>query len=156
MNIGVMLDESPTSTHFGSNALSLACYPVHCDFCLDDNKIYHSAICFISDDMSHDYEQVEQFEKRLVDIHRDKFGMEVKYWVRDSEGCQGEFKSQKTVLKLAEAPINVLNLDKDETDFKVDFNFFESHEGKNKSDGIGSLVKMYLERRIRKESNVKI
>ena len=53
MNIGVMLDESPTSTHFGSNALSLACYPVHCDFCLDDNKIYHSAICFISDDMSH-------------------------------------------------------------------------------------------------------
>ena len=27
MNISVTLDESPTSTHFGSNALSLACYP---------------------------------------------------------------------------------------------------------------------------------
>ena len=33
--------------------------------------------------------------------------------------------------------MNVLNLDKDETDFKVDFNFFESNEGKNKEDGIG-------------------
>ena len=106
--------------------------------------------------MNHEYQQVEKFERRLINIHSEKFGMKVRYWMRDSDGCQGEFKSQKTVFKLTEAPVNVLDLHPDDTDYKIEFNFFESHEGKNKSDGIGSLVKMYLERAIRTKQNLKI
>ena len=117
MNIAVTLDEAPTSASFGANALSLACFPVHTEFKVSEtNPVEYGAICFISDDMSHDYEQVEKMERRMIEIHNEKLDMEIRYWTRTTDGCQGEFKSQKTVKKLSEAPKNILNLDEDDTD----------------------------------------
>ena len=85
-----------------------------------------------------------------MDIHREEFGMEPRYWHRVTDGCQGEFKSLKTTLRLAASPQTVLNLPKSDKDYFVTWNYFESHEGKSRSDGIGALVKTTLEKAIRK------
>ena len=76
-------------------------------------------MCFIIDDMSHAFEQVEKMEARLMETHNEKMGMNIRYWMRTTYGCQGEFKSQKTVKKLSEAPKNVLKLNDEDSDYKV-------------------------------------
>ena len=54
-----------------------------------------------------------------MEIHNEKMGMNLRYWMRTTYGCQGEFKSQKTVKKLSEAPKNVLKLNEEDSDYKV-------------------------------------
>ena len=98
----------------------------------------------------HDWEQVEGMERRAMDIHREEFQLQPRYWHRVTDGCQGEFKSLKTTLRLAASPQNVLSLPETDKDFLISWNYFESHEGKSRSDGIGALVKTTLEKAIRK------
>ena len=75
----VTLDESPTSAAFGGNALSLACFPVHNEFLLSgDGSVENETVCFIIDDMSHAFEQVEKMEARLMKIQNEKLGMEIR------------------------------------------------------------------------------
>ena len=85
-----------------------------------------------------------------MDIHREEFGLQPRYWHRVTDGCQGEFKSLKTTLRLGASPQTVLDLPDTDKDFHVTWNYFESHEGKSRSDGIGAIVKTSLERSIRK------
>ena len=89
-------------------------------------------------------------EKRAMEIHKEKFGLEPRYWHRVTDGCQGEFKSLKTTLRLAASPTSVLDLSEDDTDYLITWNYYESHEGKSRSDGIGAVVKNSIERGIRK------
>ena len=86
-----------------------------------------------------------------MEIHQEVFGLQPRYWHRVTDGCQGEFKSLKTTLRLGASPQTVLNLPETEEDFLVTWNYFESHEGKSRSDGIGALVKTSLEKGIRKK-----
>ena len=108
---------------------------------------------FFSDARLHDYEQVEGMERRVMEIHQEEFGLTPKYWHRVTDGCQAEFKSLKTTLRLAASPQTVLNLAKSETDYFISWNYFESHEGKSRSDGIGAVVKTTLEKAIRKKAS---
>ena len=85
-----------------------------------------------------------------MEIHEEEFGLKIKYWHRVKDGCQAEFKSLKTILRLAESPQSVLKLPKSETDYFITWNYFESHEGKSHSDGIGAIIKTTLEKAIRK------
>ena len=85
-----------------------------------------------------------------MEIHEEEFGLKIKYWHRVTDGCQAEFKSLKTILRLAESPQSVLKLPKSETDYFITWNYFESHEGKSHSDGIGAIIKTTLEKAIRK------
>ena len=85
-----------------------------------------------------------------MEIHREEFGLQPRYWHRVTDGCQGEFKSLKTTLRLGASPQTVLNLANTDEDFLVTFNYFESHEGKSRSDGIGAIVKTSMEKAIRK------
>ena len=84
-------------------------------------------------------------EKRAMEIHKEKFGLEPRYWHRVTDGCQGEFKSLKTTLRLGASPQTVLDLPETEKDFQVTWSYFESHEGKSRSDGIGAVVKNSIE-----------
>ena len=106
---------------------------------------------FLSDDRTHDWEQVEVMERRAMEIHKEEFGLQPRFWHRVTDGCQGEFKSLKTTLRLAASPHTVLNLKEDDDDFLVTWSYFESHEGKSRSDGIGALVKTSMEKAIRKK-----
>ena len=90
-------------------------------------------------------------ERRTMEIHKEEFDLQPHYWHRVTDGCQGEFKSLKTTLRLGAAPQTVLNLPKTDSDFLVTWNYFESHEGKSWSDGIGAVVKTSIERAIRKK-----
>ena len=90
-------------------------------------------------------------ERRAIDILRDNFGLEPRFWHRVTDGCQGEFKSLKTTLRLGASPQSILKLPKADKDFLVTWNYFESHEGKSRSDGIGAIVKTSLEKAIRKK-----
>ena len=86
-----------------------------------------------------------------MEIHKEEFGLQPRFWHRVTDGCQGEFKSLKTTLRLAASPQTVLNLKEDDDDFLVTWSYFESHEGKSRSDGIGALVKTSMEKAIRKK-----
>ena len=85
-----------------------------------------------------------------MQIHEEIFGLTPWYWHRITDGCQGEFKSLKTTLRLGAAPTSVLGLSSDDSDFLITWNYYESHEGKSRSDGIGAVIKNSIERGIRK------
>ena len=75
----------------------------------DDNSgivegdIKKAAIAFISDDRAHGWEQIEDFNKRVVEIMKEEVGLKVKNWTRLSDGCSSQYKSKYTILKLTES-----------------------------------------------------
>ena len=68
MNIEVMYFDSTTSSHYSTNTITFAGYPVAVRY-IDPStmKPAKAAAVFISEDKKHDYQQVEVFEKRLRD-----------------------------------------------------------------------------------------
>ena len=143
MNMEVVYQENPTSLAYSSNKLSVAMYPICVEYKDSDGNIKKGAITFIIEDKDHSHQQVVQFEKRMFEIVREKLNQPIKNWIRFSDGCGAQFKSGYAVADLFNAK---------ET-FKLEnawFNFFESNEGKNTSDSIGSIVKCAFLRAILK------
>ena len=68
-------------------------------------------------------------------------GIKVENWERETDNCFAQYKSQYVVEDLFAVK------EKDSPALKsVSFNYFESNEGKNLSDTIGSLFKHAVER----------
>ena len=134
MNMEVVFTENPTSLAYSTNKISVAIYPICVEFKNEDNEICKGAITFISDDKDHSHQQVQQFEKRMFELVRDKLKRPVNNWIRYSDGCSAQFKSGFAIADMFESK-ELFNLN------GVSFNFFESHEGKSVSDSIGSIVK---------------
>ena len=144
MNLDVRNDEAPTSCAYSANKLTVAMYPICIEYRADDGSIAKMAITFLSEDKDHSNQQVQQFEKRMFEIVREKLKRPMTKWIRYSDGCGGQFKSGFCVADLLEAPETFQVTD-------TTFNFFESHEGKSCSDSIGSIVKCAFMRGILKK-----
>ena len=85
----------------------------------------------------------------MFEIIREKLGRPIHYWARMSDGCSGQFKSRHCVADLMQASSTY--------DLKqVKFHYFASHEGKNTSDTIGSIVKSALKRGMLKQPEAEI
>ena len=77
MNIDIVYNESTTSSHYSANTVSYAGYPVAVRFKDPSTNLpAKGAILFVSTDTKHDYEQVEVFEKRTLDICKEKYGQQ--------------------------------------------------------------------------------
>ena len=144
MNIDVMYAESTTSSHYSANTISFAGYPIAVRF-IDPAtlKLAKGAILFISVDKKHDFEQVEIFEKRAVEICELNCGQDFLNWNRWSDNCSGQFKSRKTVGKLVKAAEEVLG-ENTIGESGVTWEFLEANEAKNESDTIGGFSKTAL------------
>ena len=134
MNLEVVYKENPTSLAYSTNKMTVAIYPICVEYRNSDGTISKMAITFISDDKDHSHQQVQQFERRMFQIVRERLGRPINNWIRFSDGCGAQFKSGFVAADIFDAP----------TTFDINtvaFNFFASHEGKSASDSIGSIVK---------------
>ena len=148
MNIEVEFTENPTSLAYSTNKLTFALYPVCIEF-IQDGEIKKGAVSFISKDRNHDHQQVQKFEIRLFEIIREQLGREIRNWGRFSDGCASQFKSCYCVADLFN-DLKILDLD------QASFHLFESHEGKNTSDSIGSNNKSSLRRAMLKNPDLTV
>ena len=109
MNIDINYSESTTSSHYSANTIAYAGYPIAIRYRdATTLKTAKGAILFISEDLKHDYEQVEKFERRALEICEENCGQSFQNWNRWSDNCAGQFKSRYTVGKLVQTHQNVL------------------------------------------------
>ena len=149
MNITLEYCENPTPLAYSTNKVSFALYPICVEFVSTDNELRKGAIAFLSADTQHDHQQVGKFEQRMFEIIREQLGRPINYWARMSDGCFGQFKSRHCVADLMHAS-KTYNLK------QVGFHYFASHEGKNTSDTIGSIVKSALKRGMFKQPETEV
>ena len=133
-NLLVEHRESPTSCHYASNQVTVALYPIGVEFRRHDGSLGKGAVCFLSDDKTHDNQQVCQFEELMFRILRTEQGLNIDNWLRLSDGCASQFRSGFTNADLVMSK-NKLNLK------RITYAYYEANEGKNISDTIGSIVK---------------
>ena len=146
MNFEIQYVQTTTSSHYTANQVTFAGYPIAVRY-VDPYKLElaKGAIVFISEDKSHDFQQVEKFEERALKICEEKCGQKFFHWNRWSDNCAAQFKSKMTIGKLAQADKNVLGMEEEgDPAYRVAFDFLEANEAKNESDTIGGLSKTAL------------
>ena len=85
-NLTVELAETTTSTVFGANVVQIAEFPAVVFFRLENGgPVLKSSITFFSDELGHDHQQVQAFEKRIVEIVKVKTGLSFKHIIRFSD-----------------------------------------------------------------------
>ena len=145
-NLTVELAETTTSTVFGANVVNIAEFPAVVFYRQEEAEpVQKACITFFSDDLNHDHQQVQAFERRIVEIVKQRTGILFKKIIRFSDGCGAQFKSRFCVADLCQMSGEVLGLDPSQGG-KVQAHFFASHEGKSDSDTAGSLEKLRAER----------
>ena len=109
MNFDIQYSETTTSSHYTANQVTFAGYPIAVRY-MDPGtlKLAKGAILFISVDKSHDFEQVEMFERRALEICQEKCGQVITCWNRWSDNCASQFKSKNTLGRLVQARQKVL------------------------------------------------
>ena len=142
-NIEIEYSESPISLAYSCNKTTYAVYPLCIEFLNENFSLQKAAVTLITDDKSHDHQQVQKFEERLFQIVEEKLHKRFKRWIRFSDGCRGQFKSRFCVANQF-AACALFGFE------SVWWHFFESHEGKSSSDSIGVVVKCALRRGILK------
>ena len=124
--------------------VQIAEFPAVVFFRLEEGgPVQKATITFFSDDLGHDHQQVQAFERRIVEILMEKTGMSFLNIIRFSDGCGAQFKSRFCVADLCQMPGKVLS--SENMDCKVQAHYFASHEGKSDSDTAGSLEKLRAE-----------
>ena len=94
-NITVELAETTTSSVFGANVVNIAEFPAVVFYRQDEAApVRKACITFFSDDLSHDHQQVQQFERRIVEIVQLRIGLFFKQIIRFTDGCGAQFKSR--------------------------------------------------------------
>ena len=68
MNMEVVYGENPTALAYSCNKNSVATYPICIEYKSPDGKICKGAVTFLSEDKEHSHQQVQQFEKRMLEI----------------------------------------------------------------------------------------
>ena len=117
-----------------------------------EEKRSKASVTFISDDLSHDHQQVWRMEARAIQILKERTGLDFHQLVRVSEGCGAQFKSQFCVADLCEAGARILG----KPGAKASFIYFESNEGKGESDACGSVEKMRIKRMVLRDRKLVI
>ena len=133
MNIEVIYSENPTFLVYSANKLTTAMYPIYIEFRTADETIAKDAITLLSEDKKHFHRQIQQFEYRMFEIVHEKPHRPLNLWIGYSDECGAQFRSGYIVEDMLRATEN----------YQVKsepFSYFESHEGKSCSDGIGSIA----------------
>ena len=152
-NLTVELSSTPTSSVYGANQVNVMIFPIVVYYKKSVNEPTKKAtITFISDDLSHDHQQVLRMEKRAVEIVKEKTGLQFKKAIRFSDGCGAQFKSRFCVADLCSVPEKVLG----SSDGHASYHYFESNEGKSESDTAGSNFKVRVESIILKNPDLVI
>ena len=121
-NLSLSHQEETTTAHFTSNVVQVACYPCIIKYMKEgDEKPRKEGMVFLSSDRKHDFQQVEVFEKEVFEYMKEKVDVNPKIWIRWSDQCSAQFKSQYTVEKLRVAG-EAMGLCEG---CQVDWNYFE-------------------------------
>ena len=99
--------------------------------------------------------QVEVFEKRMIEICEARCGQFFLNWNRWSDNCSGQFKSRNTLGKLVGAAEAVLE-EESYVDCNVVWEFLEANEAKNESDTIGGFSKTALRQAMLRDPEILI
>ena len=102
MNMTVEYSENPTSMAYSTNKHSVALYLIGVEYIDDQDQLAKGAITFLSDDTNHCNQQVQNFEKRAVEIIKEKLNRSFNHWIRYTDGCSGQFKSGYCIADLFE------------------------------------------------------
>ena len=154
MNLEIVHVEATTSSFFSGNTLQIGCYPVMIKYRMEeDSPTLKGGVVFITEDIKHDFHQVEKFEIKIFELMEEKFGVRPELWTRWSDQCAAQFKSQYTLRKLAESP-DALGFSSGNG--TVQWSFFETGEGKNDSDSLGSIAKLAYHRGVAKNRDLSV
>ena len=138
-NLSIELSESTTTTVFGGNVVQIAQFPAVAFFRQSlDSPDKKASITFVSDDLGHDHQQLQAFEKRIVEIVKEKTNCEFRKIVIFSDGCSAQFKSRFCLADFCEMSSKVLVTDPEDPSCRVDIHYFASHEGKSDSESKAS------------------
>ena len=148
-NLSLFYREMTTSMAYSANIVQIMIYPMALRYLatsVDENnavvtRVGKAFVVFLSKDLKHDHQQVLSMEKRMFEIAENRLGRVFKNWMRKSDGCSSQFKSRfstSQLLNMEERLEKQLN--------KVEFQYFETDEGKNESDMAGALVKSWYEK----------
>ena len=129
MNMEVIYTQNPTSLAYSTNKKTVALFPICVEYINTHGQLCKGAIAFLSEDKTHDHQQVEQFEIRAFHIIRELLKRPINNWKRFSDGCAGQVAARMFDMKWE------LELD------NLSYDLFEANKGKNTSDTIGSIVK---------------
>ena len=116
-------------------------YPTVVFWAEEGKPTQKASIVFLSDDLSHDHQQVKKMEERAKDILEEKTGLKFNKIIRGTDGCGAQFKSGYCTADLVSSSMRMLNL----SDGTVIYFYFASNEGKSESDTTGSNFKMRIE-----------
>ena len=109
MNFDIQYGQTTTASHYTANQITFAGYPIAVRYKDPITmQLAKGAILFISEDKIHDFEQVEKFERRALEICEEKCGQHILCWNRWSDNCAAQFKSKNTLGKLVQAETEVL------------------------------------------------
>jgi hypothetical protein len=133
-NLLLEYGEETTGRVFGGSQEQATLYPVVAETRLENGTLFRVGLCFMSGDTIHDFHGVHHFDKLTIAYIRETLGMTCSGYIRFSDGCKAQFKSRRAVIDLERLAAE-LGLD------FVSFHFFASHEGKNLSDQLGSIMK---------------
>ena len=148
-NLSIYYREMTTSMGYSANITQIMIYPIalrYVEKLVSDEGVETTKQCkgfvvFLSKDLKHDHQQVLQMERRMFEVLEEKLGRRFKNWLRKSDGCSSQFKCRYSTAQLQN--VNEL-VGKDSG--KVEFQYFETDEGKSESDMAGALVKAYYEK----------
>ena len=148
-NLSLFYREMTTSMAYSANVVQIMIYPMALRYLVtsvDENNVIGTRVAkafvvFLSKDLKHDHQQVLAMEKRMFNIVENKLGRVFRNWLRKSDGCSSQFKSRFSTSQL----LNMGDLLEKDLN-KVEFQYFETDEGKNESDMAGALVKSWYEK----------
>ena len=99
------------------------------------------AWAFESEDLKHDFFQVEKIEQKMMQRYKELFDRVPEAWIRLSDNCAGQFKTQFCLNRLHTVPDN-LGLECE----TINWCYFVPDHGKSLSDMLGSQYKIALEK----------
>ena len=75
-------------------------YPVVCYYKTEEDKLKHSSICFLTEDMQHDMAMVYSIQQKSIEYLITKFPQlhKVEYF---TDGCATQYKNRQSFYKLS-------------------------------------------------------
>ena len=131
-NYASLLSKEVQSLHWNQEQCSI--YPVAVLRNVD-SEIHEDHFAIISDDTKHDVPFVELANKKIHEYYRG-FGVSFDIEIEFNDGCASQYKSKTAIYHLVQREKLTVCV------------YFEASHGKNKSDGLGGVIKSYVSREV--------
>lgn len=104
------------------------------------DKIVQEALIFVTDDMTHDANAVNEFVKLTNQHLKDKRGLQIHHQVQLTDGCSAQYKSK--------TPFSDISYATEDFGFRIQRHFYGPRHGKGPSDGAGAVAKSAVRRAV--------